>query len=279
MQIGCHVSASGSIDKAVDNAVERDCSAFQIFTRSPRSWHAKELTKEVIDAFKSKLKASKIDRFATCAHMPYLPNLATPKEDAFEKSVNTLISEVERCAQLGIPYLVTHLGSHLGTGEEAGIKKLVEGLTKAGQTKNDVIILLENTAGQKNSVGSDFKQLGEIFKQLKPGKKFGVCLDTCHAFVAGYDLRTADKVKETFKEFDKHVGIENLKILHLNDARGELGCNLDRHYHLGLGGIGEEGITSVVKFANKKKIPIILETPIDDDRNDFENVKIAKGFA
>ena len=279
MQVGCHVSASGSIDKSVDNAVERDCSAFQIFTRSPRSWHAKDLTKEVIDAFKSKLEASKIDRFATCAHMPYLPNLATPKDDAFEKSVNTLINEVERCAQLGIPYLVTHLGSHLGTGEEAGIKKLVEALTKAGQTKNDVMILLENTAGQKNSVGSDFKQLGEIFKQLKPGKKFGVCLDTCHAFVAGYDLRTADKVKETFKEFDKHVGLENLKILHLNDARGELGCNLDRHYHLGLGGIGEEGITSVVKFANKKKIPIILETPIDDDRNDFENVKIAKGFA
>ena len=279
MQIGCHVSASGSVDKSVDNAVERNCSAFQIFTRSPRSWHAKDLTKEVIDAFKSKLKDSKIDRFAICAHMPYLPNLATPKDDAFEKSVNTLISEVERCAQLGIPYLVTHLGSHLGTGEEAGIKKLVEGLTKAGQTKNDVMILLENTAGQKNSVGSDFKQLGEIFKQLKPGKKFGVCLDTCHAFVAGYDLRTADKVKETFKEFDKHVGIENLKILHLNDARGEIGCNLDRHYHLGLGGIGEEGITSVVKFANKKKIPIILETPIDDDRDDFENVKIAQGYA
>jgi deoxyribonuclease-4 len=279
MQIGCHVSISGSIDKSVDNAVERNCSAFQIFTRSPRSWHAKDLTKEDIDAFKSKLKSSKIDRFATCAHMPYLPNLATPKNDGFEKSVNTLISEVERCAQLGIPYLVTHLGSHLGTGEEAGIKKLVEGLTKAGQTKNDVIILLENTAGQKNSVGSDFKQLGEIFKQLKPGKKFGVCLDTCHAFVAGYDLRTADKVKETFKEFDKHVGIENLKILHLNDARGEIGCNLDRHYHLGLGGIGGEGITSVVKFANKKKIPIILETPIDDDRDDFENIKIAKGYA
>tara|TARA_B100000749_G_scaffold276058_1_gene262669 strand:+ start:349 stop:1188 length:840 start_codon:yes stop_codon:yes gene_type:complete len=278
MQIGCHVSISGSIDKSVDNAVERNCSAFQIFTRSPRSWHAKDLTKEDIDAFKSKLKSSKIDRFATCAHMPYLPNLATPKNDGFEKSVNTLISEVERCAQLGIPYLVTHLGSHLGTGEEAGIKKLVEGLTKAGQTKNDVIILLENTAGQKNSVGSDFKQLGEIFKQLKPGKKFGVCLDTCHAFVAGYDLRTEDKVKETFKEFDKHVGIENLKILHLNDARGEIGCNLDRHYHLGLGGIGEEGITSVVKFVNKKKIPIILETPIDDDRDDFENVKIAKGY-
>ena len=279
MQIGCHVSISGSIDKAVDNAVERECSAFQIFTRNPRGWHAKPLTKEDIDNFKAKLKASKIDRFATCAHMPYLPNLATPKEDGFEKSVKTLIAETERCAQMGIPYLVTHLGSHLGTGDEAGIKKLVEGLRRAAKTKNDVVILLENTAGQKNSVGSDFKQLGEIYKQLGSAKKFGVCLDTCHAFVAGYDLKTKEKVKETFSEFDEHVGLDNLKILHLNDAKGELGCNLDRHYHLGLGGIGEEGISSVVKFANKRKIPIILETPIDDDRDDFENVRIAKGFA
>jgi len=279
MQIGCHVSISGSIDKAVDNAVERECSAFQIFTRNPRGWHAKELTKDDITKFKLKLKASKIDRFAICAHMPYLPNLATPKEDGFEKSVKTLISEVERCSQLGIPYLVTHLGSHLGTGEEAGIKKLVDGLTKAGQTKNDVMILLENTAGQKNSVGSDFKQLGEILKQLKPTKKFGVCFDTCHAFVAGYNLKDEDRVKETFAEFDKYIGIENLKILHLNDAKGEIGCNLDRHYHLGLGGIGEKGISYIVKFANKKKIPIILETPIDDERDDFENIRKAKEFA
>ena len=279
MQIGCHVSIAGSIDKAVDNAVERECSAFQIFTRNPRGWHAKELTKEDIANFKSKLKASKIDRLATCAHMPYLPNLATPKQDGFEKSLKTLIDEIERCAQLGIPYLVTHLGSHLGTGDEAGIKKLVEGLTIAGQTKNDVIILLENTAGQKNSVGSNFKQLGEIFNQLKPAKKFGVCFDTCHAFVAGYDLRTEEKVKETFDEFNKYIGIENLKILHLNDAKGDIGCNLDRHYHLGLGGIGEKGIAAVIKFANKRKIPIILETPIDDDRDDFENIRKAKELA
>jgi deoxyribonuclease-4 len=279
MQIGCHVSIAGSIDKAVDNAVKRECSAFQIFTRNPRGWHAKDLTKEDISNFKSKLKASKIDRFATCAHMPYLPNLASPKDEGFQKSVKILGDEVKRCAQLGIPYLVTHLGSHLGTGEEAGIKRLVEGLTQAVHPKYDVMILLENTAGQKNSVGSEFKQLGEIFNQLKPAKKFGICFDSCHAFVSGYDLRTKEKVKETFEEFDKHVGIKNLKILHLNDARGEIGCNLDRHYHLGLGGIGEEGISAVVKFANKKKIPIILETPIDDDRDDFENIRKAKEFA
>jgi len=279
MQIGCHVSISGSIDKAVDNAVERECSAFQIFTRNPRGWHAKDLSDSDVTNFKEKLKASKIDRFATCAHMPYLPNLSTPKEDGFEKSVNTLISEVERCGRLGIPYLVTHLGSHLGTGEEAGMKQLVKGLNKAGQTKNDVIILLENTAGQKNSVGANFDQLAEIFNQLKPAKKFGVCLDTCHAFVSGYDLRTEKSVKDTFAQFDDTVGFENLKILHLNDAKGEIGCNLDRHYHVGLGNIGERGLSEVIKTANKKKIPIILETPIDDVRDDFENIRKVKELA
>jgi deoxyribonuclease-4 len=279
MQIGCHVSISGSIDKAIDNAIERECSAFQIFTRNPRGWHAKDLSDNDITNFRRKLKESKIDRFATCAHMPYLPNLSTPKEDGFEKSVNTLISEVERCGKLGIPYLVTHLGSHLGTGEEEGIKQLVKGLSKAGQTKNDVMILLENTAGHKNSVGSDFEQLAEIFNKLKPTNKFGICFDTCHAFVSGYDLRTEKSVKDTFTKFDDSVGLENLKILHLNDAKGEIGCNLDRHYHIGLGNIGEKGLAEVIKTANKKKIPIILETPIDDIRDDFENIRIVKELA
>jgi deoxyribonuclease-4 len=277
--IGCHVSISGSIDKAIDNAIERECSAFQIFTRNPRGWHAKEITDNDAEKFKGKLNSSEIDRFAICAHMPYLPNLSSPKDDGFEKSVNSLIEEVERCGKLGIPYLVTHLGSHLGTGEEAGIKRLVKGLTKAGEVKNDVMILLENTAGQKNSVGSHFEQLGEIFRQLKPEKKFGICFDTCHAFVSGYDLRTEKDVKETFKEFEKHVGMKNLKILHLNDAKGEIGCNLDRHYHIGLGQIGEKGLSKIVKFMNKKKIPLILETPIDDRRDDFGNIKKAKQLA
>ena len=279
MQIGCHVSISGSIDKSVDNAVERECSAFQIFTRNPRGWNAKELTEQDVENFQGKLKKSGIEQGAICAHMPYLPNLSTPNKEGFEKSVKTLVSEVERCGKLGIPYLVTHLGSHLGTGEEGGMKRLVEALTTAGQTKNDVMILLENTAGQKNSVGADFEQLAEIYRQLKPSKKFGICFDTCHAFVSGYDLRTEKTVKETFAKFDKSVGMENLKILHLNDAKGEIGCNLDRHYHIGLGNIGKEGMGAVIKTANKKKIPIILETPIDDTRDDFENLRIAKSLA
>lgn len=279
MQIGCHVSIAGSIDKAVDNAVERECSAFQIFTRNPRGWNAKELANSDVKNFKDKLEQSDIDRFATCAHMPYLPNLSTPKKESFEKSVKTLVNEVERCGRLGIPYLVTHLGSHLGTGEESGIKRLVKALDSAGKVKNDVMILLENTAGQKNSVGSQFEQLAEIFFQLKPTTKFGVCIDTCHAFVSGYDIRTKKGVKDTFEKFDETIGYEHLKILHLNDAKGELGCNLDRHYHIGLGNIGKLGLSEVIKISNKKEIPIILETPIDDKRDDFENIKIAKEMA
>ena len=153
MQIGLHVSISGSIDRAVDNAIERECNAFQIFTRNPRSWFAKDLQPEEAKKFKEKLKASKIDRMAICAHMPYLPNLSSPEDDGYQKSIKSMIKEVERCDQLGIPYLVTHLGSHKGSGEENGMKRLTNALNKVAETKADVTILLENTAGQKNSVG------------------------------------------------------------------------------------------------------------------------------
>ncbi len=279
MQIGCNVSISGAILHAQHNAVERECSAFQIFTRSPRSWHAKKLNNEDIKNYKTKLDNSKIDRFATVAHMPYLPNLSSPSQDAYTKSVDTLLKEVERCGELGIPYLVTHLGSHLGTGEQKGIERLSKALMKISEIKNDVTVLLENTAGQKNSVGSDFEQLASIFLRLKPAKKFGICFDTCHAFAAGYELNTEKDVMKTFEKFDQAIGFEHLKILHLNDSKGKIGCNLDRHYHLGLGFIGEKGIGKVIKMMNKRKIPMVLETPIDDTRDDFENIKKAKELA
>ncbi|MDC8437922.1 MAG: deoxyribonuclease IV [Candidatus Nitrosotenuis sp.] len=276
MRLGVHVSISGSLSAAVDNAVERECSAFQIFTRSPRMWTAKDIPDKDAAEFRQKLSASKIDRFATVAHMPYLPNLASPNAATHAKSVAVLIKEVERCGKLGVPYLVAHLGSHLGEGEEKGIKQLVGAFTKAASVKNDVVILLENTAGQKNSVGSDFDQWAEIFSQLKPKDRFGVCFDTCHAFAYGYDLRTEKDVSATFKKFDDAVGFENLKILHLNDSKGEIGSNLDRHEHVGLGKIGEKGMTAVVKLAAKKDIPVILETPIDNVRDDFGNLRKVK---
>ncbi|HIF52410.1 MAG TPA: deoxyribonuclease IV [Candidatus Nitrosopelagicus sp.] len=279
MQIGAHVSISGSIANAITNASKRECSAFQVFTSNPRGWHAKDLTDDGITNYKNNLSQSNIDRFATVAHMPYLPNLSSPEISVYEKSIHTMIREVERCDKLGIPYLVTHLGSHKGTGEDKGIQRLVGALTEVAKTNKDVTILLENTAGQKNSVGSDFTQLAEIFFGLKPASRFGICIDTCHAFAAGYDLRNEKNVKDVFEKFDSEIGLKHIKIIHLNDSKGELGCHLDRHEHIGLGHIGEAGLSQVVKLANKNKIPIILETPIDERRTDFENIRKAKDLA
>ena len=279
MQIGLHVSISGSIANAVTNAVERECSAFQIFTGNPRGWYSKDLTDEDVSDYKKNLSESDIDRFATVAHMPYLPNLSTPDIPSYEKSIKAMIREVERCAKVGIPYLVTHLGSHKGSGEEKGIQKLTSALMEVAKATKDVTILLENTAGQKNSVGSDFTQLAEIFFSLEPANRFGICIDTCHAFAAGYDLKNQKNVKDTFEKFDKEIGLKYLKILHLNDSKGELGSHLDRHDHIGLGQIGNAGLSKVIKLMNKNKIPIILETPIDDRRDEFGDIGTAKELA
>lgn len=279
MQVGCHVSISGSLDRAVDNAIDRNCTAFQLFTRNPRGWYAKDIDEKVITAFKTKLKESGINKTAVCVHMPYLPNLASPDDTGFKKSLASIKDEIHRCGQLGIPYVVTHLGSHLGSGEEAGMNRLEEGLSvaaAAATSKDNVMILLENTAGQKNSVGSNLKQLGELLDRCKPAKKFGVCFDTCHAFAAGYDMRTREKTRETFAEFDKYIGLDRLKIIHLNDAKGELGSKRDRHYHIGLGEIGKEGMIETIKIATENDIPLILETPIDEKRDDVGNIKKAK---
>ena len=280
MQVGLHVSIAGSIDKAVDNAVATECSAFQIFTRNPRGWAAKPLTSSDATNFKEKLAKSKIDRFATVAHMPYLTNLSSPEDDPFARSLDSLIDEAKRCSKLGIPYLVAHLGSHKGKGDEKGIEMLVKAFTKAAKdTSDDVTILLENTAGQKNSVGSDLDQLGSILSQLKPAKRFGICFDTCHGFAAGYDMSTEKGAAATLEKLDKAIGFEHLKILHLNDSKGELGSNLDRHEHIGLGHIGEKGLGYIIKAINRKKIPIILETPIDERRDDVGNLKKVKALA
>ena len=280
MQVGMHVSISGSIDRAVDNALAIGCTAFQIFTRNPRGWASKPLSSKDVTSYKEKLAASKIDRFATVAHMPYLPNLSSPEEEPFAQSLKSLIDEIKRCSKLGIPFIVAHLGSHKGAGDKKGIEKLVKSFTDAARdTPDDVMILLENTAGQKNSVGSDFEQLASILFELKPSKRFGICLDTCHAFAAGYDLRTDKAASLTLQKFDKAIGFEHLRIVHLNDSKGEIGCNIDRHEHIGLGQIGEVGLSRVIRTANSKKIPIILETPIDEKRDNLGNMKKVRELA
>jgi len=280
VQIGLHVSISGSIDKAVDNATMLKCTAFQIFTRNPRGWAARNLVKEEVESFKAKLASSKIDQAAICAHMPYLPNLSSSRKDLYKKSLDTLINEVKRCAVLGVPQLVIHLGSHLGAGTQIGIKNLADACnTAAAKADNDVMILLENMAGQKNSIGARFEELKQILEMLEPRKRFGVCFDTCHAFAAGYDLRSKDNVQDVIAEFDKYVGMKNLHIVHLNDSKGELNCNVDRHEHIGLGYIGEIGFKALLAQKEFRKLPLILETPIDDRRDDVGNLQKVRELA
>jgi len=204
--------------------------------------------------------------------MPYLPNLASPKMPVYKRSVETLNAEVRRCGQLKIPYLVLHLGSHLGKGRRLGLELLTSAIGGALDLQVEgVTLLLENMAGAKNSMGSTFQEIAEIIDALGDNR-LGVCFDTCHAFAAGYDLRTREAVEETIQSLDSAIGIERLKIVHLNDSVGELGSGLDRHEHIGLGRIGEEGFRSILRHPYIKDKPLILETPVDERGDDLRNL-------
>jgi deoxyribonuclease-4 len=274
-RVGFHVSIAGGISNSVDNAKEIDCSAFQIFSRNPRGWAAKPLAPTDVAAFKDKLNKSGIDRNATVIHMPYLPNLSGPVSEFYVKSVDTLAGEILRAGELGIPHLVIHLGSHMGKGSKAGIDQLVNAVTTARDRSKkkgeSVTILLENNAGQKNSIGANFEELRTILDRLGSGA--GVCIDTCHAFASGYDLRTKDSVEKTVESFDKAVGMKELKFIHFNDSKGALGSNLDRHEHVGLGNIGKAGMAALLKHKAIAPLPIVMETPIDEKRDDPANLK------
>lgn len=212
-------------------------------------------------------------------HMPYLPNLASPDADIYKQSVSTLRSELYRCGQLQIPFLVTHLGSHRGSGQEKGLKRLIDAISSAfSETENEVMLLLENTAGTKNSMGGSLGDIAAIIDALD-SKRIGVCLDTCHLFGAGYELRTPEGIGSTLEEFDTLIGLRRLKLIHLNDSKGDLGSALDRHEHIGLGKIGENGFRSILGNETIKSLPMILETPIDFRRDDQGNLRVARELA
>jgi deoxyribonuclease-4 len=185
---------------------------------------------------------------------------------------------VMRCQDLCIPYLVTHLGSHLGEGLEYGLERIVNALGTAKLAKSDVVILLENSAGTKNSVGSSFSEIASILESL-PADNLGVCLDTCHLFAAGYDLRTSLALEETLSQFQGCIDIEKLMLIHLNDCRGSLGSHLDRHEHIGLGHIGEPGFRAILSHPAMMRVPMILETPVDSRRDDQRNLDLARSLA
>ena len=278
IRCGVHVSIAGSIDQAVDRAKEKHCDTFQVFTRNPRGWNFKKLIPDEVTLFRQKLKESTIE--PAVAHMPYLPNLSCPMKMIYKKSVKALTVELERCTMLGIPYLVTHLGSHLGKGREIGLERLTEAINAAFDSSSGrTILLLENTAGTKNSMGSSFKDMREILDHVAEKSRVAVCFDTCHAFAAGYDLRDAESVERTVAELGKVVGLDLLKVVHANDSKGKLASRLDRHEHIGMGQIGEQGFRAILHNDAFRKLPLILETPVDRRGTDVTNLKRLRELA
>lgn len=277
LRVGCHVSIAGSLAAAVGRAGERGCTTFQIFSRNPRGWRFKPLTDGDISAFRDALAASGIAPVVD--HMPYLPNLASPKEEVYAESVATLAAELRRCEALGIPFLVMHLGSHLGTGIEGGRRRLVAGVLQAfEEAENETLLLLENTAGTKNSLGGTFEEIRAVLDAL-PEERTAVCFDTCHAFAAGYDLRTADAVGETLDAFDDAIGLDRVRVVHCNDSKGPLGSHLDRHEHIGLGAIGEGGFRAFFSVPTVRRLPLVCETPVDERRDDVGNIRVVRELA
>ena len=277
VKVGVHVSIAGSLDLAVDRAKKAGCDVFQIFSRNPRGWGFLPLSLETCDTFRSKIQSGSL---LPVDHMPYLPNLASPKPDIYERSIAALTAELMRCGQLGIPYLVTHLGHHLGDGIAGGRARVIRAINMAQkESDNSVMLLLENTAGEKNSVGSSFEHIRGIMDGLEMQNRIGVCFDTCHAFAAGYELRTEAGIKETVNQFDEQVGITNLKIIHLNDTKGDRGSSLDRHEHIGMGFIGEDGFRLILHHPVFSALPLICETPVDTRCDDAGNIAKVRELA
>lgn len=274
--IGIHVSISGKLDQSVDRALAAGCvGTFQIFTCSPRKWNSTNLKPEEISLFREKVKNN---NFQVFAHMPYLPNLSSPDKTFYSKSVDVLKREIARCEELGVGNLVLHFGSHMGTSIESGQMRVAEACNEAlrESSKSTVRLLLENSAGVKNSVGSEFNYIKEVMDQIVEAHRVGVCFDTCHAFAAGYDLRSKEAVKKTFGEFDIQIGRKKLFLIHLNDSKGDLGDGLDRHEHIGKGKIGKNGMSAILRSNDLAHIPVVLETPYeqdDDDELDISRVK------
>lgn len=279
MKLGAHLSIAGGIDKSVDRARELNVNAFQIFSHNVRSWSTRELREEEVEKFKKKRAELGIEYVV--AHTSYLLNLASPKDELWEKSKRGLIEEVRRADRLGIAAINTHIGAHTGSGVEAGLTRLTEALREVIDSEqlkgSDVQILLENTSGSGTTLGSDFAELGEVLDGLSKLERFGICIDTCHGFAAGYDFGSKQGLRDTLDQFEGEVGLENLRLIHLNDSVGEKGSNKDRHAHIGRGKIGDRGFSVVVNAPELRELPFILETPKEEvDGKDADRVNLDK---
>lgn len=260
MPLGAHLPTSKGFASALQQAQQLECDCLQIFSKSPRQWNAPPLDTAKATAFRDAWKDSKF--LPLVAHDSYLINLAAADDAMREKSIRAMIDEVERADMLGCDYLVTHCGAHLGTGEAAGLQRLITSLRKVHEATPDarVRIALENTAAQGTCLGGPFEHIGQVIEEVE-GDRLVVCFDTCHAFAAGHDVGTPEGIDRTLKEFDKVIGLKHLAVVHLNDSKGELGKHLDRHAHIGEGLIGRDAMRYILTHPKLKKLPFILETP------------------
>jgi deoxyribonuclease-4 len=279
LRLGAHESIAGGLHRAFDRARSVGCDAVQIFVKSNRAWAVKPLTDEDVARFQAKAEETGIQ--PVVGHASYLLNLGTPDEALWARSRDTLIVELERCEALGVPYLVLHPGSHVGAGEEVGLARVAQALGQvhAATPGFRTRILLETTAGQGTNLGYRFEHLAWLMEHTPEGERLGVCLDTCHAFAAGYELRTPAGYTTTMETFDRLIGLERLKAIHLNDCKGDLGSRRDRHEHIGQGGIGLDGFRHVVNDPRLAGLPGLLETPKSDDlHEDRENLAVLRSL-
>jgi deoxyribonuclease-4 len=259
--LGGHMSISGGFSKVPENAKKLTANCAQIFSKNQMQWKAKPIDLEEAERFKE--NSTKFKLVETVIHDSYLINLATPDKKLLRDSREAFLEEVVRAKHLGIRYLIFHPGSHMGSGEQVGLKRIADSMNWVRREfgSGDVQLLLENTAGQGNVLGKSFEQLSTIIRQLEDQKNVGVCFDTCHGYAAGYDVRTANGFAKTFDLFEEVVGIEYLKAVHLNDSKGKQGSNLDRHEQIGMGFIGLEGFRNFVNDDRFAGLPMVLETP------------------
>jgi deoxyribonuclease-4 len=276
LRIGAHVSISGGVEKAVEREKDESGNCGQIFAGSPRGWKVSGFEENEGEKFQE--LRDEEDQNPYVIHSTYLVNLATPKDDLFEKSLNCLQAELDAAATLGVEYVVFHPGAHTGSGRENGIERIAEGVDEL-DIPDGVTLLLENTAGKGTTLGKSMGELKQMIEKAETAdEKIGVCIDTCHAHAAGYDLITEEGFQDFIQEVEEDLGLEKVQVLHLNDSKDERGSEKDNHEDIGFGNIGEEGFRNVVNSEKLGNLPMILETPQDNRGSYRENIQKIKAL-
>jgi deoxyribonuclease-4 len=271
LRIGAHVSISGGVEKAVERQKQETGNCGQIFAGSPRTWKVSEYEEEQGQKFEAEREKQGQNPYVI--HSTYLVNLATPKDDLFEKSLKCLQSELEAAQKLGVEYVVFHPGAHTGSGRNTGIERIAEGIDRL-EIPQDVTLLLENTAGKGTTLGKSMGELREMMEKTDTeDNKLGVCIDTCHAHAAGHNLADEKGFQDFIQEVEEDLGFDNLKVLHLNDSKDERGSEKDNHQDIGYGNIGEKGFSNIVNSERLQDVPMIVETPQDNADSYKENIE------